>query len=279
MNCLICNKYLSDKYSENSNMGLPVFYCRDCNLYVTGSSVDELKEKSSKIYTKDYWDNRKAESAINSDYNDQNSQGKKRQWFSQIKYCKEYLRDAKTILEIGSGPGQTLYWFSQENYDVTGIEPDERNVRLINKKLKNGKCIVGFAEETEIKGSFDIIWLSHVFEHLVRPIDLLCKLKNNLKLGGKIFIEVPNCENSIILHSSVFNHPSSFHFSKNSLMKLVKKAGYNIEKCDCLRSPTKVEGAINKICTRLNINRFYPYYPKIIANNRKGTDIRIIISL
>jgi 2-polyprenyl-3-methyl-5-hydroxy-6-metoxy-1,4-benzoquinol methylase len=258
-------------------MELPVFNCTNCDLYVTGNSEDEVKRKSLETYSKTYWDNRESESAIESNYTDQNSIGKRRQWLSQTKYCYEYLKNAKTILEIGSGPGQTLYWFAQENYEVTGIEPDRRNVDLINKKLKSGKCIVGFVEEVEIIGKFDIIWLSHVFEHLVKPLDLLKKLQNNITKDGIIFIEVPNCENEDVLNSSIFNHPSSFHFSKNSLMKLVQKAGYNIKKCDCFRAPTKIEGIINRVCKKFRFN-LYPYYPKLIASNTDGTDIRIIIS-
>lgn len=278
MNCLICDSVLSEKYTNDSCMGLPVFRCGNCNLYVTGNSIDEVKEKSGKIYSNEYWDNRESELAIMSNYTDRNSLGKRRQWISQTKYCQEFLKNTKTILEIGSGPGQTLYWFAENNYEVTGLEPDKRNVDLVNKKLRNGKCLAGFIEETEIVGKFDLIWMSHVFEHLVKPLDLLKRLQDHLNPNGAIFIEVPNCQNEAILHSSVVNHPSSFHFSRSSLMELMKKARYKIRKCDCFRSPTKIEGVINRIANRLGHN-VYPYYPKIITNDKEGTDLRIIVSL
>ena len=277
MNCLICDSSLSDTYSEDSCMGLPVFRCSNCNLWVTGSSTDEVKKAADQIYSKEYWDDRESESAIRSNYTDQNTLGKKRQWISQTKYCHEFLKNTNTILEIGSGPGQTLYWFS-ENYDITGIEPDKRNVEMINSKLKRGKCLAGFIEEIEIVGRFDLIWISHVFEHLVKPLDLLKRLQNHLTSNGVIFIEVPNCENEQVLHSSIVNHPSSFHFTKQSLMKLAKKSDYKIRKCDCIRSPTKTEGAINRVASKLG-HTVYPYYPKIVSENTKqGTDLRIIIS-
>lgn len=277
MNCLICDSFLVEKYSENSCMGLPVFRCPGCNLWITGNSVDEVKKSADHIYSKEYWDDRESESAIKSNYTDPNSLGKRRQWISQTKYCKEFLKNTKTILEIGSGPGQTLYWFS-DNYDVTGIEPDNRNVEMINKKLKRGRCITGFIEETEIVGKFDLIWISHVFEHLVKPLELLKRLQSNLTTNGVIFIEVPNCENHAILHSSIVNHPSSFHFSKESLIALMLKSGYQVKKCDCFRAPTKIEGIINKIYNKFGLKSPFPFYPKIISDKKIGTDIRIIVS-
>ena len=75
------------------------------------------------------------------------SQGKRRQWISQYSYTKKYLENKSNILEIGSGAGQTIYWFDQIGFSVTGIEPDARNVELINKKLTKSKCQAGFFED------------------------------------------------------------------------------------------------------------------------------------
>lgn len=76
----------------------------------------------------------------------------------------------------------------------------------------------------EAVSGFDVIWISHVFEHLVKPLDLLKKLHTNLADNGVIFIEVPDCENKDILNLSIFNHLSSFHFSKDNLIELAKKS-------------------------------------------------------
>jgi len=50
-------------------------------------------------------------------------------------------------------------------------------VKLINKKLTHGHCIQGFIEDMEIEGEFDVIWMSHVLEYLVRPDLFLKKIK------------------------------------------------------------------------------------------------------
>lgn len=275
MPCIFCNNESLIEYSKDSYMGLPVYFCNICGMYITGRNEEEVKNRSVEIYKKEYWDGRGAEEAIRTNYSDTNSQGKKRQWISQYAYCKPYFKNKK-FLEIGCGPGQTIFWFEEKGFNVSGIEPDERNVGLINQKLKSGHCDVGFAEEFSISENYDIIWISHVFEHLVRPDLLLIKCKEHLTPEGILFIEVPNCENKEVLKSSVFKQPSTFHFTKKALMNLVIKSGLRIERCDCFRAPTKVEGGLNKIMKKISFKQ-YPYYPKIITNNKDGIDIRIIL--
>lgn len=276
MNCISCGNILTP-FSENSYMGLPVHMCRECKLFVTGASESEVREKANLLYKNEYWNGLKSEESLASNFTNIDSQGKRRQWMSQYAYSKEHLENKKNMLEIGSGAGQTIFYFDQIGFNVTGIEPDVRNVELINQKLKISKCLVGFVEELNIEGQFDIIWISHVFEHLVRPDLLLEKLYKILHPNGIIFIEVPNCENEIIRESSINDNPSTFHFSKKSLLQISKNVGYNVIRCDYFKAPTLVEGAFNKIRRSINGENFYPYYPKVIANSKKGTDIRIIL--
>lgn len=276
MKCIICDNDNLENYADTSYMRLAIKYCKQCNTYITGSSEDEVRERSKEIYKKEYWDGRFSELAIKSNYTDIHSQGKYRQWISQIAYCEPYLKNHPKILEIGSGPGQALFWFKERGFDITGLEPDERNAQMINQKLEKEICHVGFAEEMQIQGKFDIIWISHVFEHLFRPDTFLKKCLEKLNDKGIIFIEVPNCINSEILESSVEKQPSTYHFSKESLIHLAKKCGYSVLKSDILRSATKQEGATNKILKKFGIRK-YPYYPKILTDSITGTDVRIIL--
>lgn len=278
MECIICDNEQLENFANTSYMKLPIKYCKKCNTYITGSSEEEVRERSKEIYSKEYWDGRFAELAIESNYTDIHSQGKYRQWISQEAYCSQYLKEKSKMLEIGSGPGQTLYWFNQKGLDITGLEPDERNVKMINQKFQKEVCHVGFAEEIEIKEKFDIIWISHVFEHLFRPDIFLTKCLNHLNEKGIIFIEVPNCVNTEILSSSIEKQPSTFHFSQESLIQLAKKCGYKVIRSDIFRSATKYEGGTNKIMKKFGIKK-YPYYPKIISDSKKGTDIRIILQI
>ncbi len=276
MICILCSKIV-ERYSPTSYMELPINYCKNCNLYVTGDSESEVNQKLFEYYKKAKWIGTELYKVmLRTEYTDSGSKGKKRQWVSQYAYCKELLKNYKKILDVGAGAGQTLYWFENEGFAVTGIEPDKQSVESINKKLKNGQCIEGFAEDVFPNKKFDVIWLSHVFEHLVRPDLFLEKCKNYLNHNGMIFIEVPNCENKQVLQDSI-DEPSTFHFSKKSLENLSEKMKFQIVRCDYFRSAKIIEGGKNKLIKKILNRNFYPYYPKIVANRINGTDIRIIL--
>lgn len=269
MNCNICKNDLNI-YSQNSNLKMPVYFCKNCNYYVTGQNEIEVKQKLEILYSGIYWDERKIKDSIESNYTDIISMGKLRNWISQYAYCKQFFKNKETILEIGVGGGQAVYWFEQQGYVVTGIEPDSRNVDLINKKLNKSKIIHSFIEDVNLDEEFDIIWMSHVLEHLVRPDLFLGNISKNLKNNGILFIEVPSCEHKPTLSASIFENPHIHHFSKKSLLTLVEK-NFDIISCSCFRPATKFEGLIQKIF------RSFQYYPRIKTSCQKGRDLRVIL--
>ena len=269
-NCILCNGIL-ERYSETSNLGLPVNFCKNCNLYINGDAKEQVIEKVSNLYKGEYWNERNSETSIKSEFTDVDSQGKRRNWVSQFLYTKEHIT-GKNLLEIGVGVGQSILWFEEEGFDVNGIEPDGKNVSMINKKLKKGKVIESSVEDFSTDEVFDVIWMSHVLEHIIEPIHFLKKIKNNLKKDGIFFIEVPNCEYEPMLQSSIQKNPHLFHFTQNALSKLVENVGYKILSCDVFRPATKSEGMRQKIW-----KNSFPYYPRIMTDVHSGRDLRIIL--
>ena len=270
MTCILCNGIL-DEYSKESNLDLSINHCKNCNLYISGNTKQEVIEKVSELYKGDYWNEHNSETSINSEYTDTDSQGKRRNWVSQFLYTKQYIT-GKTLLEIGVGAGQSILWFEEEGFDVSGIEPDGRNVSMINKVLKRGKVAETSVEEFSSDKVFDVIWMSHVLEHLIEPVRFLKKIRNNLKKSGIFFIEVPNCEYEPMLQSSIEKNPHLYHFTKKALTKMVEQTEYRIMSCDIFRPATKSEGMRHKI-----LKNSFPYYPRIMTDVHSGRDLRIIL--
>ncbi len=270
MICMLCNGMLNE-YSKTSNLDLSVNHCKNCNLYVSGNTKEDVIEKVSNLYKEDYWNERNSETSINSKYTDKDSLGKRRDWISQFLYTKKYI-SGKTLLEIGVGAGQSINWFEDEGFYVTGIEPDGRNVSMINKMLKKGKVIQSSVEEFSSNETFDVIWMSHVLEHLLEPSDFLKKIKKNLRKNGIFFIEIPNCEYGPMLKDSIEENPHLFHFTRKALIKLAENTGYKIISCDVFRPATKSEGIKHRM-----IKTSFPYYPRILTDNHGGRDLRIIL--
>ena len=274
--CISCDSSNFNYYDEHLTLKLPIYICKNCQLNVLGTSQKELDEKIEHFYDEDFWKN-KHDETLKSNFTDQYSSGRIKLWRSQTKYCKEILNTNKTILEIGSGHGEAIYNFDKIGYNVTGIEPDKTNVSFINKKLTNSICMIGKAENISFDKKFDIIWLNHVFEHLSKPIEFLKRIDNVLNKHGFIFIEVPSVEK--VNDSRKFNSaPHAYNYSKKSLIDISKNANYKIIKCDYFRSPTIIEGGINKISNKFFKKDYFNYYPKILCDKINGDNLRIILS-
>lgn len=273
--CISCDISNFKYYNENFTLKLPMYICQNCKLYVTGESQKELDEKIEHLYDEDFWKT-DHEELLESDFTDSYSIGRIRIWISQKKYCKEILKNSKTILEIGSGHGEAIYNFDKSGYHVFGIEPDKKNVISINKKLKNSKCIVEKAETFSFEKKFDIIWLNHVFEHLSQPIEFLKKMQNFLNDSGFIFIEVPSVE-KINDYRQFRSVPHAYNYSKQSLINISKKANYNIIKSNYFRPPSLFEGGLNKCFNIFFKKDFFEFYPKILTSSKNGENIRIIL--
>jgi len=256
----LCGNTQKEIKNQISYYKQPVFSCTSCSLISTGDGSIDTK----KFYASQYWDERNTN--LTPDYTDVDSQGKYRNWLSQYKFCKK-LENKKTILEIGGGQGQASFWFEKYGFNVTVLEPHKRNTELY--KLK-GKIINAFIEDFDTKEKFDVLWMSHVLEHIERPDVFLQKAKKWINKGGIFFIEVPNCEHAETLSASI-SEPHLWHFTKHTLGKLLQKFNYNIERVGIFRPATTLEGMLNKV-------KPFKYYPRIQTTEKLGRDLRFIVN-
>jgi len=282
MNCISCGKSPLELYSKSSYLNLPVYCCHNCDLYVSGNSKDELDNALKNFYemeSKNLRDD--LEQFVKFNLENQHSKYLKKLWRSHYAYCKPFFQQSKNLLEIGPGTGITLQMLEKEGFSVTGIEPNEICVKYINQKLKNGFCKLGFIEDIPISEKYDVIWLSHCFEHMVRPDLVLRQCKHLLTKNGFIFIAVPDCENINTLNDSIHDNASAYHFSKKSLKKLAENAGLTVEKCNSMRELYRIEGRmyimLNKYFFSIN-EKICPYYP-FKTTTKNGHEIRIILKM
>ena len=269
MKCILC-KHDLQIFSESSFFGSFVYKCDTCNFFINDETEESMKKRLVSLYKKNYWDKAEHDSIL-SGYKDTDSQGKRRNWVSQYAYTESMI-NGKKILEIGVGTGQTIFWFEQEGFDVEGIEPDGESVRLVNSILKKGRVTESTIEDFNTKKTYDVIWMSHVLEHIINPINFLKKIQENLKTNGIFFIEVPNCENSKMRNVSIQKTPHVLHFTVKSLSKMVRLADYEIIKCDTFSPATKIEGLKQKI-----FKNSFEFYPRIQCASDKGKDLRIVL--
>lgn len=237
--CIACN---SDKniglFRDNSFLGHPVYVCGKCGLYFFYASDSDIEKKCNEYYTSEYWgtvrkkwdEGRKSLNAIIKALRFFGTQPLQQLWHYKMIKRHVSAKKSKKLLDIGAGKGEFLDFFSNKGYNAYGIEPDKNNAERINKLFGRKVCINSLAEKANLKETFDVIYLCHVFEHLIRPDKFIEKIKNNLSSDGIIFLEVPNCENKKILQNSIEHHPHIYNFTYDSLKKLFESHNYRVLK-------------------------------------------------
>lgn len=96
------------------------------------------------------------------------------------------------LLEIGSCTGLFLNEARRLDFEVTGIEPSEDNARIARDRYDINLRIGSVEDQNFPDGYFDVVFSSHVFEHLLDPVGVARKVSQWLRPGGLHMMEVPN---------------------------------------------------------------------------------------
>ncbi|NJN20660.1 MAG: class I SAM-dependent methyltransferase [Leptolyngbya sp. RL_3_1] len=95
-------------------------------------------------------------------------------------------------LDIGCGEGDLMKVFAAQGWEVTGTEISPEAARRAGDDWQNHIKIGDIDSLDFAKGSFDLITMYHILEHLINPVRALTKIAGWLKPGGVLFIETPN---------------------------------------------------------------------------------------
>lgn len=145
--------------------------------------------------------------------------------------------DRRRILDIGSGPGFFLYHGLQRGWQTLGIEPSTQAV--VHSRNLGLEIVENFLnhETAPQLGTFDVVHLSEVLEHLPDPITMVRHAYKLLHPEGIICIVVPNDYNpfQLALRKSCGFEPWWLapphhvnYFDFDSLNELLLKEGFEI---------------------------------------------------
>jgi 2-polyprenyl-3-methyl-5-hydroxy-6-metoxy-1,4-benzoquinol methylase len=99
------------------------------------------------------------------------------------------------ILDIGAGFGKLMIAFQRLGYDTYGLEPSIPfyNYAIEKMGIDEDKLQLKSVEDSDFEeNTFDVIFITAVFEHLYEPAVIFDKMMKWLKPNGLIFIEVPS---------------------------------------------------------------------------------------
>ncbi|MEA1996006.1 MAG: class I SAM-dependent methyltransferase [Gemmatimonadota bacterium] len=139
---------------------------------------------------------------------------------------------APRVLEVGCGYGRLLEHFHNSGWEVQGIEPGEDCASYTARKFasaatggaRQGEAVFHgtFNEFEPTDGvTFDLIVLSHVFEHFIAPEEVIKRLEKLLAPGGSIFFELPNGRAGHYIETSYRLVPDFYFFSVENFSSFV----------------------------------------------------------
>lgn len=136
-----------------------------------------------------------------------------------------------SILEIGCSSGYNLENIRKrfDKVKLVGVDIDEDSIEYGKTRGNDLYAKDAFT----LNEKFNVVFLNHVFEHINDPITFIIKLKELVKDGGIIAINVPNSyewskKNWLKLgfRGERPSHEHVNYFSEEGLENLIKKAGY-----------------------------------------------------
>jgi SAM-dependent methyltransferase len=125
------------------------------------------------------------------------------------------------VIDFGCGEGKLLNTLQEAGWETYGIEPSTTVAFLRHRRL----------ETVPQDGTFDLVILHHVLEHLPDPLDVLRQLAGALRQGGILFIGVPRLD-TLPRHGDFKycingrNHLVSF--TETCLHGLLARAGFEV---------------------------------------------------
>lgn len=227
-NCKYCGENIRQINSTHE-----LVECESCELIFSRKkfSQQEFKEIYDRLYN-DKNPKYKAHSII--EY-DQLKKGILNVGYNRRRLVKKYIRDNSEILEIGSGIGLMGCFIQQTfpNSSFTGVEIDEK---ITEKARSFGLNVLqgDFSIIKDLDGSFDVVLMWEVLEHIQDMEQCLGLIKSKLKSGGLFIFSVPNYDKRLNYRAPgdiIFQDGPPIHlnfFRKKAIIKIFDSEDFEI---------------------------------------------------
>lgn len=143
-----------------------------------------------------------------------------------IEQCLSLLQESGNLLDIGTGIGVVLKSASHllPKWNLFAFDLSDK----YKKNILEIPGVVDFYSESlqnlpDVKFNLIVLW--HCLEHISKPLEFLCTIREYLTEDGYLLIQVPDIHRTPF-DLAVIDHCS--HFTKSSLLKLFQRTGFAV---------------------------------------------------
>jgi len=246
--------------------------CRNCNLLYRFPTT--LKGESLRFYELEY-----SEPGLTTDLPDRttlnsllsnNFVGSEKdftKWIPLFRHLSEVVGRKIRVLDYGANWGYTVYQLSKLDFiaEVVGYEYSK-----IRSSFGQNELGIKYIEESEFDDTFDVVFSSHVIEHMYNPSILRKHIDSLLVSEGFLLLTCPNGSlTGLVDHSKLWRrlwgnvHPNMI--SDSYLLKLFN--GYRGSVADENLSDIAIKQLLNSCLTA--ISSYMPSSPHLLLLLRK----------
>lgn len=226
--CCICE---TNKHAQEYQIhdGYRLLRCQKCSLIYLDSKVDpnkfidhakeEIGSQKKKI---EYWGFPKMYTKYPFIF--------ERFFAQRLKRCLSYNKSAGSMFDIGAGYGFWMDFCRQRGIEVKGIEISHEAADYGIKKFSLDIDKISLAE-TNFNKKYDLYNLCDVLEHLDSPNRDLQNIRNAMKPGSLLYVQVPDVLGFRIPRGHGLGLPHHlWQFNFRTLRFLLEKNGFKILK-------------------------------------------------
>jgi SAM-dependent methyltransferase len=218
---------------------LPIVRCVRCGLIMTSPRDDDVT--LGRIY-----------SALEDRSDDEEEAARGRNLVDELALVERYPGPPGRLLDVGCGTGRFVCAARKAGWEATGVDASAWAVATAEARCPGARFRAGLLPEVDFPaGSFDVVTLWNVLEHLPRPVETLGRIRSWLSRDGWLLLSLPNADSRIARLMGkrwvLLLREHLWYFSPATIAALLSRSGFVL----AAARPKLVSFSVARIVRRL----------------------------